>query len=138
MKYQKQKDNTYVIRIERGEEIVNSLTKFCKSNKIGGGFFFGVGAVGKLTLAHYSVGKKKYNEKKFNEPLEMASLNGSVGVEKDLIIHAHGVFADKNMQTVAGHVVSARVSGTAEIYLIKLPKLKKIYDPGTGLKIFDL
>ena len=138
MQYKKVQSNSFVIRIKRGEEIVSSLTTFCKEHKIKGGFFYGVGACDHVVLAHYNVSKKKYKEVSFKKALELASLIGSIGYEKDLIVHAHVVFADDKMQTIAGHLVSAVVSGTAEIYLIKLPKLNKKYDQETGLKLFDL
>ncbi len=128
----------WVIRIQRGEKIVETLKIFCQKQKITGGFFFGLGAVDQVELAHYDVGKKKYSSVKFNQPLEMTNITGSIGQEKELIIHAHATFSDTKMQALAGHLVEAIVSGTAEIYLIKLPALPKKFDPATGLKIFDL
>jgi predicted DNA-binding protein with PD1-like motif len=138
MQSRKVGSTSFVMRIERGEEIVTSLGKFCKDQKIKGGFFYGVGACDNVVLAHYNVGTKKYKEVSFKKPLEMASLTGSIGYEKNLIVHAHAVFADDKMQTIAGHLVSAVVSGTAEVHLIKLPNLPKRFDKKTGLKLFDL
>jgi len=137
MQIKKLKNNNFVIKIKRGEEIIKSLTLICKKEKISGGFFFGVGAVDRVELAHYDVDKKKYSSLKFNQPLEMINITGSIGREKDLIVHAHAVFSDIKMKTIAGHLVEARVSGTAEIYLKSLPKLNKKYDQETGLKLFD-
>lgn len=132
------KNNTWVVRIKRGERIIQTLKDFCQKNAVAGGFFFGIGAVDQVELAHYNVGKKKYRSIKFSQPLEMINITGSIGKEKDLIIHAHAVFSDTKMQTIGGHLVEGRVSGTAEIYLMKLPSLKKKYDPETGLKLFSL
>ena len=138
MQIKKLKSNNFFIKIKRGEEVIKSLTSICKEEKINGGFFFGVGAVDQVELAHYDVGKKKYSSLKFNQPLEMVNITGSIGKEKDLIIHSHAVFSDPQMKTVGGHLVEARVSGTAEIYLVVLPKLRKKYDQETGLKLFAL
>ena len=138
MEAKKVKENEWVVRIARGEKLVASLADFCVRKRIEGGFFFGVGAVDEAELAHYDVGKKKYSAKKFKQPLEMVSLSGSIGKEKELIVHAHAVFADPDMQTLGGHLIEATVSGTAEIYLIPLPALAKKYDEETGLKIFNL
>lgn len=132
----KNKDNTFVIRIKRGEKIIDSITAFCQKEKIFGGFFFGLGAVDYVNLAHYDVKSKKYSRVEFKEPLELVSITGSIGKEKEIIVHAHAVLADNKMKTIGGHLVEAIVSGTAEIYLIKLPQLKKQYDPETGLKLF--
>jgi predicted DNA-binding protein with PD1-like motif len=138
MQNRKIKKDTWVIRIKRGEDIIKSIKDFCKKNRIEGGFFYGVGACDKVELAHYDVGKKKYSSIKYDEALEMASINGNIGKEKDLIVHAHAVFSNKKMNAYAGHLVEARVSGTAEIIFTVLPKLKKKYDDETGLKLFDL
>jgi len=138
MQSRKVTQNSYVIRIKRGEEIITSLTQFCRKYKVNGGFFYGIGACDDVVLAHYNVDKKKYHELPFKKPLELASLIGSIGQEKDLIVHAHAVLADDKMQTIAGHLASATVSGTAEIYLTKLPQLPKKLDRETGLKLFDL
>lgn len=65
------------------------------------------------------------------------SITGSIGKEKDLIVHVSGGFSDSKMETIGGYSVEATVSGTAEIHLIKLPFLKKKYDEETGLRLFD-
>jgi uncharacterized protein len=103
-----------------------------------GGFFHGLGACDQAELALYDVAKQKYFSKKFNQALEMTNITGSIGMEKELIIHAHVTLSDKNMKVIGGHLKEARISGTGEIYLIKLARLKKKFDPETGLKIFDL
>jgi len=138
MNYQKINRQNYIIRIARGEEIIASLKKFCQKEKIKGGFFYGLGAVDEAEIAHYDVSAKKYSSKKFNTVLEMINLTGNIGFfQKEIIIHAHASFADKNMQPLAGHLVEAKISGTAEIFLTKTKKLEKFYDQETGLKLFS-
>ncbi|NMB56377.1 DNA-binding protein [Candidatus Beckwithbacteria bacterium] len=127
----------YLIRIQRGEKIIETLKTFCKEKKIEGGFFYGLGAVDWVELAHYDVVKQKYSSLSFEKAYEVSNLTGSIGVEQDLIIHAHMTLADNQMQALAGHLIDARVSGTAEIYLQALPKLNKKFDKETGLKLFD-
>jgi len=139
MQYQKIDNQTFVVRIERGEEIIASLQKFCQKESIVGGFFYGIGAVDKVELAHYDVATKKYSSKKFTQALELTNLTGNVGqFENNLIIHAHASLADKKMTCLGGHLVKATVSGTAEIYFIQAPSLKKNLDEETGLKLFCL
>lgn len=129
----------YLIRLKRGEKIVATLEDFFKKQKIQGGFFFGIGAVDSVELAHYDVRAKKYSTISFNLPLEMTSLIGNIGIfNKQLIIHAHATFSDKKMQPVAGHLVEATISGTGEIFFIKTRKLEKFFDQETGLKLFHL
>lgn len=128
-----------LIRLERGEKIIATLSDFFKKQKIQGGFFFGIGAVDKAELAHYDVKAKKYSSLSFNQPLEMTSIIGNVGVfNNQLIIHAHATFSDKKMQPIAGHLVEATISGTGEIFFIKTRRLEKFFDQETGLKLFSL
>lgn len=127
-----------VIRLERGEKIVETLKEFCRINSISGGFFFGLGAVDEVELAHYDLGKKKYSVVKFNKPLELLNITGSIGIGKELIVHTHITLSDNKMHAFGGHLVEARVSGTLEIYLIKLSALRRRHDSQTGLNLFDL
>jgi predicted DNA-binding protein with PD1-like motif len=131
-------ENNCVVVIKRGESIVASLKDFCQKEGIVSGFFYGLGAVDQVELAHYSVEDKKYSSYKFEEPLEMVSLIGNVflGPGKELIVHSHASFSRPNGEMVGGHLVEARISGTCEIHFSQFSlSLQKQYDEETGLKI---
>lgn len=138
MQAKKINKSSWVIRLQRGEKIIKTLKNFCKEKDIYGGFFFGVGAMDQVEIAHYSLEKKKYSSKKLKKAFEVLNITGSIGREKDLIVHAHVTLGDNKMKVLGGHLVEGRVSGTMELYLIKLPTLEKKYDSETGLKLFDL
>jgi predicted DNA-binding protein with PD1-like motif len=138
MQSKKINETTFLIRIKRGEYIIKNLYQFCKDNQIEGGFFSGIGAVDEIELALYDVAKKQYFSKKFTQAFELSNLTGTIGIEEDLIIHTHATVGDENMDTKAGHLIDARISGTLELYLKVLPKLTKRFDNETGLKLFDL
>ena len=138
MQFKKIRPNEWMVRVARGETIISSLTDFCRKNNITGGAFYGIGAVDEVELAHYSVDDKKYSSKKFTEPLELTNITGTIGVENELIIHAHVTLGRPDMSVLAGHLVDARVSGTLEVYFTQTPKLIKKKDKETGLKLFDL
>lgn len=138
MNFKKINSNIFLIRLDRGEKIIQSLQSFCQKNKIQGGFFYGIGAVDNAEIAHYDVATKKYSSKKINQALEMTAILGNVGFfEKEIIIHAHVNFADKQMKVIGGHLVEAEISGTGEIFFVKLSKLTKKYNQETGLKLFE-
>lgn len=139
MEYKKVNSNSYIIRIIRGEKIIASLKEFCLKGHIQGGFFFGLGAVLDFEVAHYNVEKKLYSSKKYTIPVEMTNITGNIAYfKKEIVIHTHATFSDEKMQTIAGHLVEATISGTAEIYFFKTPRLNKFYDEDTGLKLFRL
>lgn len=137
--YQK-RDKNFLIRLNRGGEIIASLISFCQKEKIEAGFLVGIGAVDQATLAHYSVENKKYSEKEFNQPLELASLSGTIAIlDNKPSIHAHAVLANNSFSTISGHLVKGRISGTGEILVVPLGKeIKKRLDQETGLNILDL
>ena len=61
------KEKVFLIRLDRGEEIVTSLLKFIQEKKLKGGFLFGIGAVDKTKLAHYSL-QEKIHRKRISSP----------------------------------------------------------------------
>jgi predicted DNA-binding protein with PD1-like motif len=57
-------------------------------------------------------------------------------MDNKTVIHAHGVFADREYQTVGGHVKELIVSATSEVHLTKLVgEIKRAYDATTGLNL---
>lgn len=139
MQYEQIAERQYVIRIARGEKVIASLEAFCQQERIKGAFFFGIGAVDQVELAHYSVEDQKYSTKSFNQPLEVTNISGNVAVMgQELIIHAHGTFSDTQMNCIGGHIVEMTVSGTLELILTESAPLSKELDSQTGLKLLDL
>ena len=128
----------FIISLRPGQEIISQIKKFCQKQKINNAFFYGIGAVDFIQLAHYSVADKKYSAFSFKEPLELVSLIGNVfpDDQQELIVHGHAVCGRPNGETVAGHLVKGYISGVGEIILEQLSsQLKKTYDPQTGLKV---
>lgn len=115
---QKQSSNVLVVVLEKGEELVSTLTSFCQENEIFGAWVSGIGAVSKAELALYDLSKKEYHGKKFSEPLEIASLSGNIAkLNGEATAHLHAVLSDKKMKTYAGHLSNAVVAATCEVRL---------------------
>lgn len=125
-----------VLRFNRGEEFIATLKDFCRKEKIQGGWFFGLGAISKVELAFYNLTEKKYYDRIITEALEVISLMGNIAVmDKGTIIHVHGVFSNKQMKTIAGHINKLVVAATLEVYLTKLPKIEREYSEKIGLNL---
>ena len=140
MQYQKISSNQYLIKLNKNEKIIESLTKFIDENKIASGFFYGLGAAFRAEVAHFNVETKKYSNKIFDEPLEITNLVGTLAIFEDKpLIHPHITVADSQMQAFGGHLVEATISGTCEIVFTDFQKpLYKKLDEEVGLKTFDL
>ena len=130
----------YVVRLERGEEVMAALTAFCEEVNVGNAEISGVGSMDDPTLAHYRVDTKKYNEKMLAGVFEVSALLGTVALFEDKpLLHLHVTLGDENMHAYAGHLVSGKVSATMEIVVTVFPsKFKKKYIEEIGLKLFDL
>jgi uncharacterized protein len=128
-----------ILRFDKGGDVIKELIKFSKKQNITTAHFTGLGACGSVTLSYYDLENKKYLDKTFDEDLEIVSLTGNVAkLKKETVIHAHGVFSDRNYQTVGGHVKELIVSATCEVHLTVLKgKMEREYDKKTGLNLLS-
>jgi len=132
--------SAYVLRLEKGEEIIDSLKTLVEKEEIKGGFFYGLGAVKSVSLGYFDVEKKEYKEKSFEQDFELTSMVGDVAFSGDkIIVHAHVTLAGEDFRAVAGHLNKAMVTATTEIVFNPVEgKLSKKTDPLTGLNLMDL
>ncbi len=90
MEYRRFAD-TYVIRLDRGEEIVKSLTKLCADENVQLGCITGLGAADRVILGLFDVAKGKFSSAVFEGAYErIASLTGNA-TRKDgeVSLHLH-------------------------------------------------
>ncbi|MEO0088057.1 MAG: PPC domain-containing DNA-binding protein [candidate division WOR-3 bacterium] len=129
----------YFLRLEKDEEIIDSLKNFSKKNHIKGGFFYGIGAGKDFTLGYYDLTKKKYLKKVIKKECEILSLLGNISyLKKEIFIHAHIILADRNFQIFGGHLFSGRITATLEIFLILIEKkIKREFFPDIGLNLIS-
>jgi len=132
-----QDNNTYVISGKRGEELIGGIKEFCKEYRIEAAFFHVIGAASEVELAWYDLGAKQYVTALFQENLEVVSLTGNVSkLGNDLVVHSHGVFSSKTMETKGGHANKIVISGACEIVLTRIEgSLDRVYDDKTGLNL---
>ena len=126
----------FIIRIQRGEDIIKEITKFCNENNIRSGSLCGIGACDKAELGSYSVETKQYSKKEFTDEHEITSLTGIIS---DTKIHVHATITDENFNTFGGHVNSMIVSATCEIHLIANEEsISREKDDETGLELLKI
>ena len=132
-------ENAYVIRMDRGEEVMATLTALCEQEGIRLASVEAIGAVDRAVVGLYDVDKKVFHRKEFQEPMELTSLLGTV-TEKDgkPYLHLHATLCDANMQTRGGHVNELHISATCEMVLRLLPgSVGRRPDEATGLNLFS-
>ena len=133
-------ENHLFVRLEKGENIVESLQQIAQAHSITNAGISGIGSIENPILAHYTVTTKKYLEKPFTGIYEVISLLGNIAyVDQKPLVHAHCTISDEEMHAFAGHLVSGTVSATMELILTIFPTTygKKMNEE-IGLKLLDL
>jgi predicted DNA-binding protein with PD1-like motif len=89
-----------------------------------------------------STGKpKKYLEIPVEEQVEVASLNGDIGVDEkgEPALHIHLVLGKRDGSAVAGHLTQAHVRPTLEVIVTESPAhLSRRKDTETGLNLIRM
>ena len=120
MKYRKS-GNTYMVRIDLGEEIIESLKQLCENEQIRLGQVEAIGAADHTVVGVYDLAKKEYYPETIDEFTEITSLNGNItAMDGKPYIHLHATLADRNHVIHSGHVLEMRVGATCEMFVTAL------------------
>lgn len=104
-----------MVRVDRGEEILESLTRVCEREEIRAGAIYGIGASDELEIGLYNPEEKKYYSKGLKGDFEIAPLSGNVSrKEGQIYLHCHINVCDKEFNSFGGHFSRGVVSGTFE------------------------
>ena len=110
----------YVVRLDAGERIVETLRALCERDAIGGGYFHGLGAVGEAEIGHFDPSTNDYDWVRLSGPYEIVSLYGNIStVDGKPHFHAHIALGDNTMAVRGGHLKEAVVSVTCEVTLVR-------------------
>lgn len=114
-------DNDYIVRLNRGEEVVDCLKELCKEEDIKLAEITGLGASNLVEIGIFNPGTKEYNTKIFEGMFEITSLVGNATrKDGDVYLHIHINFGDENGIVRGGHLVRAKISATSEIIVRKI------------------
>ncbi|MCU0678841.1 MAG: DNA-binding protein [Planctomycetes bacterium] len=133
-------DNFFVVRLDKGEEVVTTLTGLCRAEKIKLGAISGLGATNRATLGLYNTAAKKYQPREFIGDFEIASLNGNITtMNGDTYLHLHAVLGDERQNAFAGHLTAAVISATAEIIIAVIEgSVERFFDENIGLNLLKI
>jgi uncharacterized protein len=131
----------HIVRLSKGEKLIESLTKLAKDQQVPSCWINGLGGAQEAELGFYNLDTQEYNWQKIEEPMEITSLQGNLTwVDQEPAFHIHGTFAKTDLSAIGGHVREVIVSGTCEVFLHRWygDNLTKSIDPDTGLKLLNL
>ena len=80
----------YIVRLDKGEEIVTSITELVKSENISLGRVSGIGAVNKVTIGLFEVDTKEYHKEELVGDFEILNLSGNISqMDAKEYLHFH-------------------------------------------------
>lgn len=131
--------DTLVVRMDRGEEIVEQLTKLAEAEHIALAEVSALGAVGDITVGVFYTGEKTYHANRFQGDLEIVSLTGTVTeMDGKPYLHLHLSAGDKEGHVFGGHLNRAVISATGELTVRVLEgHVGRKFSPEIGLNLFD-
>ena len=136
----KQCNNKVIVRIDKGEEIIDSLRTICKALDIKLGSIVGIGATDKITVGLMNTKTKKYQSKEFIGDHEITSLIGNITtMNGEVYLHLHITICNVEHKAIGGHLSSAVISATFEgIIEIIEDQVSREYHEDVGLNLLNL
>jgi len=124
----------HVLRLDPGEEIVESLTAFAAREGIRAGAISGIGAVGETELGFFDPRRATYERRTFSGDHEIGALTGNFSVlENRPFPHCHIVIAGEDFVAHTGHLFRGVVTVTCEIHIVTDPDaIPRVRAAGSG------
>ncbi|MBQ6594699.1 MAG: DNA-binding protein [Clostridia bacterium] len=132
--------DTWVIRMDRGEEIVSSLTEFCRRERVTLGAVEALGAADHAVVGLYDVEKRQFHKNTFDGPMEITSVLGNISVKDgEPYLHLHINLCGEDLRVFGGHLIECRISATCEMFVRRLDGVveRKLDDDVTGLNLYS-
>ena len=132
-------NDTILLRIDRGEEIVETVRTVAEKEHVRLASVEALGATDDFTVGVYDVVEKRYDSKTFTGAFEIVSLVGTI-TEKDgaFYQHLHMSAGNKACEVFGGHLNRAVVSVTCEMVIRVLSGVVgRKPDPETGINLIQ-
>ena len=112
----------WVLRLDRGEEIVETLQGFAARERVRAAAVTGIGAVGEAELGFFAPASGQYTRRTFTGDFEIGSLHGNLSeLEGRPFAHCHIVLGASDFTAWTGHLFRGVISVTGEVQVIADP-----------------
>ena len=130
---------SYAIVLAKGDEVMSGVTDFAKQNKVTSASFTAIGAFSRATVAWFDDSRKEFKLVPIEQQVELVSMIGDIALSGDHpAVHTHVSVASSDGALRGGHLISAFVFPTLELFMTVYPTpLHKQLDEATGLKLID-
>jgi len=133
-------EKTMLIRLDKGSDLLQSITDICIKEGIKSGSIECIGAVQNACLSYYDQDKLEYLPISVDKKLEIASLSGNISIKGNLpFVHVHAVFSDEYGDTFGGHLAFGTKVFAAELLINKFSSeyFERELDFSTGLYLWN-
>ncbi len=128
------------LRLSRGEELMESLLQAAELLRLESASVTGLGAASRAEIGVLLGASKAFLPRLLSEgDYEITSIAGNLSrLEGRPYAHIHATFADADGATFGGHLKSAVISATAELFLrcYDAP-IGRRFDAGEGIYLMD-
>jgi predicted DNA-binding protein with PD1-like motif len=129
----------FLVRLERGEAIHESLTGFAREQGIEGASVQGIGAIMNAELGYYNLEFKEYERREVTDVTELLSLSGNLSLlDGNPFLHAHVVLMRQDRSFAGGHLFRGEVAVTGEFSIRQTDlELVRELDESLGLALLE-
>lgn len=131
--------SVHLIRLDTGDDIVATITRYAADNGIRAAWFTYLGAVSAASLRYYDQDTQQYRDFTIERHLEVLSGVGNVSLlDGRPFVHTHAAFADEDGHAFGGHVHAGSIVFALEVRLEELggePPVRLLDEP-TGLSLW--
>jgi predicted DNA-binding protein with PD1-like motif len=130
----------FIVRVERGEELVGALKTLMEREQIGSGTVTGLGATSFARLGIYDVEARVYVDRSFEGVHEICNLTGSLSWHDGAPFpHVHMILSDFELHAIGGHCFEAIAGATIEVFVRSFAKrVDREMDEDLGLHLLGL
>ena len=129
----------FVGRLATGSDIVEELERFCAERDVRAAWISALGAVSHATYRYFDQEKKDYLDLASDMHHEIVGFIGNISIlDGKPFLHAHATFADREGNTVGGHLIRGCTVFLAEVTIREMTgvELERTPDEVTGLNVW--
>jgi hypothetical protein len=129
----------HVLRLDRGESLLDALQAYIGREGIAGGSVVGIGALERSELGWFDRDRREYVRRVFPEPRELLNLTGTISrLDGRPFVHAHATLGGPAFDVVGGHLFAGTIAVTGELVIREATVAsRRAPDEATGLKLLQ-
>ena len=120
MRFQRTGTNpaAYIIRLEAGEPIIETLTAFMTSRDVGFATISAIGAMDRAEVGWWNGETREYEFHLFEEQMEILSFQGTCTLmDSKPFLHLHCMLGRHDLSVIGGHLKEGRAYPMAEVWI---------------------